>query len=119
MASGEQAILTGVSLTKITAPFPQYSLKRVDEDIRNRCRLIGGDELVSRLPEIPSVLEGGDVDIIIGSQYMRYFPKTVFELDTGLRILESKFVSTDGTRGALNGPHELFQNTGAGDSSLF
>ena len=34
------------------------------------------------------------VDIIIGSQYMRYFPKIVFELDTGSRILESKFVST-------------------------
>ena len=118
MATGEQAILTGVVLAKITASFPEYSLKSVEEDIRSRCQLIGGDELVSRLPEMPSVLEGGDVDIIIGSQYMRYFPKTVFELDTGLRILESKFVSTDGTRGALNGPHELFETGGTGDNSL-
>ena len=55
---------------------------------------------------MPSVLEGGDIDIIIGSQYMRYCPKTVFELDTGLRVSESKFVSTDGSGGALNGPQE-------------
>ena len=118
MASGDQAILTGVCLVKLTAAFPEYSLKSVEEDIRGRCQLVGGDELVSRLPEMPSVLEGGDVDIIIGSQYMRYFPKTVFELDTGLRILESKFVSTDGTRGALNGPHELFESAGTGENSL-
>ena len=50
---------------------------------------------------------------------MRYFPKIVFELDTGSRILESKFVSTDGTRGALNDPHKLFESAGSGDSSLF
>ena len=119
MATGEQVILTGVCLVTITSSFPGYSLKNVEEDIRNRCQLIGGDELVSRLPEIPSALEGGDIDIIIGSQYMRYFPKTVFELDTGLRIFESKFVSADGTRGALNGPHELFETGGSRGNSLF
>ena len=70
------------------------------------------------LPNLPSVLEGGDVGIIIGSKYMRYFPKTVFELDTGLRVLESKFVSTDGSRGALNGPHDFFESGGNGDNSL-
>ena len=118
MASGEQVILSGICLVKITSSFPGYSLKSVEDDIRNRCQLIGGDKLVSSLPELPSVLEGGDIDIIIGSQYMRYFPKTVFELDTGLRILESKFVSTDGTRGALNGPHEFFESEGNGDNSL-
>ena len=94
MTSGEQTILKGLAWQKITATFPRYSLKAGDENIRNRCQLNREDELVSCLPKTPSILEGGDVDIIIGSQYMRYFPKIVFELDTGSRILESKFVST-------------------------
>ena len=97
---------------KITTEFPRYELKEVEEDIRKRAFEQSGSALVSKLPKLPSVIDGGDVDILIGCQYLRYFPKSVHRFDTGLEILESLFTSPDGTRGVLNGPHEYFEKEG-------
>ena len=43
---------------------------------------------------------------------MRYFPELVYKLDSGLGIFESMFISKDGTRGVLNGPHKFFDTCG-------
>ena len=77
MASGEQVIYTGVFLVKLTVEFPEYSLKPVENDLKSHCHLISNDKLVSPRPEIPSLIEGGNLDIIVGSQYMRYFSNFV------------------------------------------
>ena len=110
--SGENAILTGVCLPKVTGDFPNYNLGDVEKDIRSRCNDVGGHELVSCLPKLPSSIKGGDVDLLIGSKYLRYFPVCIHKFDTGLGIYESVFKSTDGTRGVLNGPHKYFETLG-------
>ena len=106
-------------MKKITTEFPRYELKEVEEDIRKRAFEQSGSALVSKLPKLPSEIDGGDVDILIGCQYLRYFPKTVHRFDTGLEILESLFTSPDGTRGVLNGPHEYFEKEGGTHFSSF
>ena len=45
---------------------------------------------------------GGETDILIGIKYVKYFQKL------GLGIYESVFLSSDGTRGVIIGPHEEF-----------
>ena len=112
LASGEDAQLSGLCLPTLTTEFPRYELREVEEDIRKRSFELGGNDLVSKLPKLPDVIDGGDVDILIGCRYLRYFPKSVHRFDTGLEILESLFTSSDGTRGVLNGPHEYFEREG-------
>ena len=104
---GQNAILSGLCLPKITADFPTYTLSDVADDIRGRCGAIGGQKLVSQLPQFPASA-GGGTDILLGSRYKRYFPKDVYELEDGLSILRSVFSGVDGARGVLNGPHECF-----------
>ena len=77
-------------MPKITTEFPLYNLGEVEQDIQNECRKVGGHNLVSRLPKLPSKV-GGDTDILVGIKYAKYFPRKVFESKTGLGIYESVF----------------------------
>ena len=112
--SGDNAVLTGICLPKVTGDFPGYNLKNVENDIRSKCEDIGGAELVSKLPRLTSMMKGGDVDVLIGSKYLRYFPEKVHKFESGLGIFESVFIGEDGTRGVLNGPHKLFETCANG-----
>ena len=100
---GVNITLSGVCLPKITSKFPTYNLRGVEADFKK-----WSEGLVDRdLPKLPDSV-GGDTDILIGSKYLRYFPKIVFEHETGLGIYRSQFKSSDGSRGVLNGPHPKF-----------
>ena len=83
------------------------------------CRNEGGQKLVDSLPALPDEV-GGDIDILIGLTYKKYFPKEVWQSSEGLFISDSPFLSEDGTTGVIGGPHAKFtqvqsegQNVGA------
>ena len=59
------------------------------------------------LPRLPENV-GGETDIMIGIQYLKYFPVMKFSLPNGLTIYESQFSSYDGKRGIIGGPHRVF-----------
>ena len=99
---GSNVTLSGVCLPKITSEFPTYDLQSVEADLKSWSPVRGVD-----FPKLPSSV-GGDVDILVGSKYLRYFPKVVFEHETGLGIYKSPFAGVDGCRGVLNGPHPKF-----------
>ena len=105
--NGNNAVLSGICMPQITSVFPLYKLSEVEKDIHKECKKIGGQDLVSRLPKIPKEV-GGETDILIGIRYRKYFPKFIFELKSGLGILESVFQSPCGARGVLGGPHKEF-----------
>ena len=65
----QNAILTGICLPKITCDFPVYELTGIEKDIREKCKNIGGEELVSSLPRLPSKV-GGDTEILMGSKFL-------------------------------------------------
>jgi len=48
--------------------------------------------------------------MMIGIKYLRYHPRMVFQLPSGLAIYESKFNNTSGGRGVVGGPHHIFTN---------
>ena len=84
--------LSGICIDKITGTFPPYPLSDVERDIHQAFINKGGD--ISQLPKLPRFV-GGDTDVMIGIQYLRYFPKNIFSLRNGLRIYESQFSNVD------------------------
>ena len=103
--NGQTASLSGVCLEKITSTFPHYPLNKVEEDIHQCYKSFGG--VTNTLPKLPSSV-GGDVHLMIGVKYLRYYPRMIFQLPSGLAIYESVFVNADGGRGVVGGPHQVF-----------
>ena len=123
LKDGYEATFTGMCLDKVTSTFPTYPLKEVEDDVRDQCRKQGGDTLLNSLPKLPKEV-GGDVDILIGLTYKKYFPKEVWQSPDGLFVSDSRFLSEDGTTGVVGGPHSKFtqvENTerSAGTFSFF
>ena len=78
--NGKNAVLSGVCLDKITSTLPNYPLKgNVEKDIHNAFQLSGRD--TKDLPTLPNYV-GGDVDFMMGNQYLRYHPEKIFAIRT-------------------------------------
>ena len=60
----------------------------------------------SDLPKLSPHVDG-DTDLMIGFQYLKYYP-VMFELSNGLSIYKLQFVGSDGSRGIVAGPHRIF-----------
>ena len=101
---GKKITLSGICLDQITSKFPIYPLREVEKDITNHYESSGG---TVALPKLPPVV-GGDVHLMIGVKYLRYHPKLVHQLESGLSIYESAFNNSDGGRGVVGGPHKTF-----------
>ena len=76
-------------------------------DITKAYKNAGGDPRT--LPKIPKSI-GGEIDFMIGIKYLRYYPKMIFQLPSGLTIYESVFENANGGSGVIEGPHETFIN---------
>ena len=48
---------------------------------------------------------------MIGVKYLRYHPKLIFELSSGLSIFQAMFDNANGGCGVIGGPHEEFTQT--------
>ena len=102
-------MFAGICLDKITRDFPMYPLDgKVTDDIHRECKQAGFN--IDDLSNLPKEV-GGQMDFIIGSKYMRYHPKEVHELFSGLSTLRSVFVDATGCHGIVCGPHEVFTAT--------
>ena len=97
--SGENVVITGVCMEKVTSEFPEYHLADVEGEIRQKCDTI---------PKLSNVV-GGETDILLGSKYLRFHPREVWRCEeSGLTVSDSVFSSVDGSTGVINGPHPKF-----------
>ena len=101
---GKEATFSGLCLDKITSEFPRIPLEGMENEVHAAFVEQGGD--VNDLPKLPKFV-GGETDLMIGVRYLKYFPKEVFSLPSGLTLYESKFLNADGSRGILAGPHRI------------
>ena len=60
-----------------------------------------------RIPILPNEV-GGETDILIGIKYLQYRPQEVWKSKAGLAVLDSCFLSVDGTTGVVGSPHVVF-----------
>ncbi|XP_066933763.1 uncharacterized protein [Clytia hemisphaerica] len=102
MMNGQLASLRGVCMDQITSTFPRYPLTEVFQQI---CKTYSKDP--STLPK-PSAHVGGDVHLMLGIKYNRYYPKLIYQLPSGLAIYQSVFRNSDGGSGIIGGPHQIF-----------
>jgi len=105
MFNGQHASLTGTCLKSITTEFPRYPLSEVMDDIQRS--FASNINNAIQLPQ-PSSSIGGEVHLMIGVKYLRYHPRLVHQLTSGLGIYESVFQNADGGRGIIGGPHPIF-----------
>jgi len=106
LSNGNDVSLSGICLQHITSNFPVYPLATVEKDIQS---YYSSTKRIDTLPTLPSSI-GGEVHMMIGIKYLRYHPRMVFQLPSGLAIYESKFNNTSGGRGVVGGPHHIFTN---------
>ena len=117
MASGNDAVMSGVCLDKIAQTFPEYEFHNsVKENIMKYCRKNNIDE--HNIPRFPNSV-GGETDIMIGIQYQKYLPVEIPRLPSGLDLYESKFIGEDGTSRIIAGPHPSFTATDTGYGSKY
>ena len=102
----ENAWMCGICVDDISFPFPVYPLEIVEKDFHDQVSKFN-IKMVDELPRLPKTV-GGVVDIMIGKQYLKYFPKEIIRLKSGLTLYKSPFSSPDGTNGVISGPHPEF-----------
>ncbi len=106
LKNAHDANLSGLCLDVITTPFPKYPLEQVEKDIRSAIEK-KDKKLLSKLPRLSKEV-GGTVHVMLGKQYLKYFPREVFRMTSGLTLYESMFRSDDGSIGVVSGPHSDF-----------
>ena len=81
----------------------------MEEDLRKQIS-VSNKSLLATLPRLPTHV-GGEVELMLGKAYLKYYPKEVARLDSGLTIYEAIFPNLDGSKGVICGPHPEFLKT--------
>ena len=100
--SVHSASIIGAKMDEITAPFPQWHLTQAYNELVAHYK--GHEEL----PTVPKTTGGVPVDIILGIQYSKYFPRRLCSLPSGLSLYVSPIKAPDGHQGVLGGPHKAW-----------
>ena len=103
MADKSIAAFNALKMEHVSHDFPLWSLSEAWNDLETEYKKVNKS---GGIPKTSKETGGREVDIMIGMRYIKYFPKLIFQLPSGLAIYKSKFISTDGSRGVLAGPHE-------------
>ena len=98
------ACMSGLCLETVTKEFPKVALKSAYDELKSKLESLGNRGYLPKVPE--SV--GGETDILISSQYSKFHPDQVLKLNSGLTLLESKFLGFDRSTGILGRPHPSF-----------
>ena len=93
LKDGTEAKISGVCVVA------QDIMREVGESDKN---------IVSKLHRLPSEV-GGQVDIMIGKHYLRYFPLEITRLKSGLTLYNSMYKSADGCTSVVSGHIQNFQ----------
>ena len=105
MASGMREILLGLTVDRITGTFPQIKLAEAERDLK------------SDQPDLKELQDlkvpdsvGGEVDVLLGVQYLALYPTEVHSLDTGLTIYKLRIEGSKGYTATIAGPHNYFNH---------
>ena len=116
LADGTYQGVRGLTMKSVVGQMPRYdltqTLARVKEEYKENSRL---QELV-----IPSLL-GGEIDMILGSKYLKIYPEPIQVTPSGLTVSMSRLRSPGGIKAAvISGPVEfvshIFQSKRAKES---
>ena len=102
------ATLTALRMPKVSSAFPTWPLAEA-WDLIQQTYQADNQVPAMHLPTVPAEIAGTDVDLMVGIQYKRYFPKLIYSLPGGLSIYSAIFKGCDGHQGVLGGPSPLWR----------
>ena len=116
LADGSYQAVRGLTMKNVVGQMPRYNLTKVLNNIKNQYK---GNKRLQELV-VPSIL-GGDIDMILGSKYLKIYPETIQVTPSGLTVSLSRLRSPDGIKAAvISGPVEfashIFQSSRIKDS---
>ena len=79
-ARGSREILIGIEVLHITTDFPMVDLQEATQELKNST----DDQRIQTLT-VPKQV-GGQINVLLGIQYVAHFPKLVHSLESGLGI---------------------------------
>ena len=103
LADGSFQPVRGLVLNEITGEMPQIDLSEVVKQVKKE---LGSKASHIKLPN--SV--GGVVDMILGLQYAKIYPKPIHTFENGLTLFETMLKQKSGKNGCLGGPMGAFDN---------
>ena len=81
--------LSGICLDKITSTYPSYPITEVANDITKD--YVSADGYPENLPKLPKSV-GGNTDLMLGIQYLKYFPREIHKMADGIFIFECGWI---------------------------
>ena len=90
LIDGTRVSVEGCSVNKITATFPLTDISVAEKEVKAS---MPSNKVLQKLNCSPCI--GGDIDILIGIQYLKYFPMSVHSLSNGLTIYSLRIKSHD------------------------
>ena len=115
LADGTYQGVRGLTMKSVVGQMPRYSLDRVLKEVKSQYK---ENQELQKL-KIPPVL-GGEIDMILGSKYLKIYPDTVQVTPSGLTVSVSKLRSPGGMKSAvISGPvkilNQIFESRHARD----
>jgi hypothetical protein len=102
-----KATITGLRMAHVTTPFPLMKLREAWKDAKETARRV---QPRLSIPNIDAEVGGQEVDILLGIRYLKYFPKLLFTLPSGLQVYRAVLKSESGNQAVLGGPHKAWNH---------
>lgn len=116
MVNGGYQAVRGLTMKNVVGQMPRYDLTKALSDVQQQ---YPKNKKLQDLA-IPSVL-GGEVEMILGSKYLKIYPETIQVTPSGLTVSMFRLRSPNGMKTAvISGPvkfiNTIFQSQLAGDA---
>ena len=98
-----QCLITGLRMDAITSDFPTWNIKEAWPEISEEIRKAYPHQEV---PTPPVKVGGRPVDLMLGIRYVKYFPRLLYILPSGLAVYQSKLRTANDEDLVLAGPHK-------------
>ena len=106
LRDGSYQVIRGLTVEKVTSDMPKLKLQPVLKAIQRKHQ----KEKILQKIQIPETL-GGEVDLILGIQFVKIHPKAIFSLDNGLTVYRSQFSPANPDEiGCIGGPIDVLES---------
>ena len=102
MSDGSYQAVRGLTMKSVVGQMPRFNLERTLNEVKQSYK----HNTVLQGLKIPEVL-GGDIDMILGSKFLKIYPEPIQTTPSGLTVSISKLRAPGGKCAVISGPVKL------------
>ena len=114
MSDGTYQAVRGLTMRSVVGQMPRFNLERTLNEVKHTYK----HNTVLQSLKIPEVL-GGDIDMILGSKFLKIYPEPIQTTPSGLTVSMSKLRAPGGKCAVISGPvkfiNQIFESKFAKD----